>query len=191
MQHDPGVVRKAPLFLAAALTDMMGATVIAVCRRVCRIGTTLATPDSKPLVTTIAACTRMVMVLSEYLRYVLAGDRPDGAAGLLRHGVLLALISLTRAGMSGLGLRRRIIVIEASHLLPRSQLLASVGTCRGERPLLQTITDWEALTALKPMRGHDGVVMAWLMTMSSTMMHGWRAREMIDTNVPLDSDTIG
>ena len=88
MQHDSSVVGKAPLFLVTALTDMVrSATVISArCStgvNVCRIGAPFAATNAKSLVAAVSASPRVVMVLSEYLRYVLAGNWPDGTASFL------------------------------------------------------------------------------------------------------------
>jgi len=81
VQHDPGIVRKTPLFLVAALADVMGAIVFTICGTcscaISRGRATFTTSDAQTLIATVAACARGVMVLSEYLRYVLAGDWPD------------------------------------------------------------------------------------------------------------------
>jgi len=59
----------------------MSAAVVAICRRasvnICYVRGAITAADAQTLIATVATSSRVVMILSEYLRYVLAGDWPD------------------------------------------------------------------------------------------------------------------
>ena len=89
MKHDPSVVGETSLFLVATLTDMVRCvSSFLACLLAWRYAT-VATADSQPLVAAVTASS--VMVLPEYLRYVLTSYRANRAT-FLRHGCRLILI---------------------------------------------------------------------------------------------------